>query len=67
MKIPLIGTVIDERFLNHRLKSTSLALMAIHFGVRYLEGPIVHPAVADPRHGFSQRVEDLYSATRVPG
>ncbi|HTC56485.1 MAG TPA: hypothetical protein VK706_08760 [Candidatus Sulfotelmatobacter sp.] len=25
MKIPIVGTVIDERFLNHRLKSTSLA------------------------------------------
>lgn len=25
MKIPVVGGVIDERFLNHRLKSTSLA------------------------------------------
>jgi hypothetical protein len=25
MKIPIVGTVIDERFLNHRLKSTSFA------------------------------------------
>ena len=25
MKIPILGTVIDERFLNHRLRSTSLA------------------------------------------
>jgi hypothetical protein len=25
MRIPIIGRVIDERFLNHRLKSTSLA------------------------------------------
>jgi hypothetical protein len=25
MKIPVVGTLIDERFLNHRLKSTSLA------------------------------------------
>ncbi len=25
MKIPVIGTEIDERFLNHRLRSTSLA------------------------------------------
>jgi hypothetical protein len=25
MKIPLVGAVVDERFLNHRLKSTSLA------------------------------------------
>ena len=25
MKLPIVGTLIDERFLNHRLKSTSLA------------------------------------------
>lgn len=25
MKLPLIGFAVDERFLNHRLKSTSLA------------------------------------------
>lgn len=25
MRIPLVGTQIDERFLNHRLRSTSLA------------------------------------------
>jgi hypothetical protein len=25
MKIPLLGIAIDERFLNHRLRSTSLA------------------------------------------
>jgi Kef-type K+ transport system membrane component KefB len=25
MRIPVIGTEIDERFLNHRLRSTSLA------------------------------------------
>jgi hypothetical protein len=25
MKIPILGKVIDERFLNHRLRSTSLA------------------------------------------
>ncbi len=25
MKKPIVGAVIDERFLNHRLKSTSLA------------------------------------------
>jgi hypothetical protein len=24
MKIPILGTPIDERFLNHRLRSTSL-------------------------------------------
>lgn len=25
MNIPIVGKVIDERFLNHRLRSTSLA------------------------------------------
>ena len=25
MKIPLLGRLIDERFLNHRVRSTSLA------------------------------------------
>ncbi|MGA2374730.1 MAG: hypothetical protein ABSF72_04375 [Candidatus Sulfotelmatobacter sp.] len=25
MKIPIVGSLVDERFLNHRLKSTSLA------------------------------------------
>jgi hypothetical protein len=27
MKIPILGKLIDERFLNHRLRSTSLAGM----------------------------------------
>jgi hypothetical protein len=42
------------------LRSTSIALFSINSGVRYLEGPIVRPAVDDPRHGFEQGVEDLY-------
>lgn len=25
MKIPIVGATVDERFLNHRLRSTSLA------------------------------------------
>ncbi|HKQ50776.1 MAG TPA: hypothetical protein VJT74_00305 [Pyrinomonadaceae bacterium] len=28
MRIPIIGTQLDERFLNHRLRSTSLAGVA---------------------------------------
>ncbi|HKV05477.1 MAG TPA: hypothetical protein VJO53_10270 [Candidatus Acidoferrales bacterium] len=28
MKIPILGTVVDERFLNHRLRSTSLGGIA---------------------------------------
>ena len=41
MKIPILGSEIDERFLNHRLRSTSLAgivggLVAISlFGYRF--------------------------------
>ncbi len=47
------------------LRSTSLALTAIHAGMRYLEGPIVRPTVADPRHGFAHDIEDLYKARRA--
>ena len=47
------------------LRSTSLALICIHSGIRYLEGPIVRPAVDDPRHGFAHDVEDLYKAKRA--
>jgi hypothetical protein len=47
------------------LRSTSLALISIHSGIRYLEGPVVRPAVDDPRHGFAQGVEDLYTAKRA--
>jgi hypothetical protein len=47
------------------LRSTSLALAAIHAGTRYLEGPIVRPAVADPRHGFAHDIEDLYKTKRA--
>ena len=28
MRVPLLGTVIDERFLHHRLRSTSIGGMA---------------------------------------
>lgn len=41
MKVPVLGSVIDERFLTHRLRSTSLAgiiggLVAIAlFGYRF--------------------------------
>lgn len=48
------------------LRSTSLALLSIHSGIRYLEGPAVRPAVSDPRHGFAQDIEDMYKAKRHP-
>lgn len=41
MKVPLLGSVIDERFLNHRLRSTSIAgvcggiLATVLFAYRY--------------------------------
>ncbi len=47
------------------LRSTSLALGAIHAGMRYLEGPVVRPAVVDPRHGFAHDIEDLYKSKRM--
>lgn len=49
------------------LRSTSLTLISISSGMRYLEGPVVRPAVSDPRHGFAQNVEDLYKAKRQLG
>ena len=46
MNIPILGKVVDERFLNHRLRSTSLAgitggvlaivLFAYHFYVNHV-------------------------------
>jgi hypothetical protein len=41
MILPILGTLIDERFLTHRLRSTSVAgmiggtLAALLFGYRY--------------------------------
>ncbi|HEY1837020.1 MAG TPA: hypothetical protein VGG36_05135 [Rhizomicrobium sp.] len=46
------------------IPSTSQALRAVDAGVRYLEGPIVRPAVMDPRHAFLHDVEDLYRTKR---
>jgi hypothetical protein len=42
------------------LPSRSVVLAAVDAGVRYLEGPIVRPAVTDARHAFAQGVEELY-------
>ncbi len=44
------------------LRSTSVAINAIGAGIRYLEGPIIRPASADPRHAFAQSVEYLYQS-----
>ena len=40
--------------------STSHAVNAMGAGVRYLEGPAIHPMVADPRCAFMHELEDLY-------
>jgi len=44
--------------------NTSRAVNAMAAGVRYLEGPAIHPVVADPRCAFIHELEDLY-ATRT--
>jgi hypothetical protein len=48
--------------------STSLVLHGINSGLRYIEGPVVRPAVSDPRHAYIHSVEDLYQASlaRLP-
>ena len=43
------------------VRSTSIALNALNTGVRYLEGPAVRAACADPRHGYSQSLDYLYA------
>jgi hypothetical protein len=40
--------------------NTSRAVNAMAAGVRYLEGPAIHPVVADPRCAFIHELEDLY-------
>jgi hypothetical protein len=43
------------------LTATSLMLHALACGIRYLEGPVVRPAVSEPRHAFAQSLEDVYA------
>ncbi len=45
------------------VSTTSLVLHGINSGVRYIEGPVVRPAVSDPRHAYVHSVEDLYQAS----
>lgn len=42
------------------VSTTSLLLHAISQGVRYIEGPIIHPPVSEPRHAFAQSLEHVY-------
>jgi len=41
--------------------NTSRAVNAMAAGVRYLEGPAIHPVIADPRCAFIHELEDLYA------
>jgi hypothetical protein len=43
------------------LPSTSLMLHALAAGIRYLEGPVVRPAIGEPRFAFAQSLEDIYT------
>jgi hypothetical protein len=47
--------------------SRSIAINAIGAGIRYLEGSSVRTAVADPRHAFAHKIEDLYLARQDAG
>jgi hypothetical protein len=42
--------------------NTSRAVNAMAAGVRYLEGPAIHPVIADPRCAFIHELEDLYAS-----
>ena len=42
--------------------STSIMLHALGQGIRYLEGPVIRPAITDPRHAFAQSLEYVYTS-----
>jgi hypothetical protein len=42
--------------------NTSCVLSAMAAGVRYLEGPAIHPMLADPRFAVAHGLEDVYGA-----
>jgi hypothetical protein len=44
------------------VQSTSCVVNAMAAGVRYLEGPVIHPMVADPRYAVAHGLEDVYGA-----
>lgn len=55
----------DARANGHKsfvlgVTNTSRAVNAMAAGVRYLEGPAIHPVVADPRCVLMHDLEDLY-------
>jgi hypothetical protein len=45
--------------------NTSCALHAMAAGVRYLEGPVIHPMVADPHCAKTHKLEHLYPQHRA--
>jgi hypothetical protein len=46
------------------VNTTSLMLHALAQGIRYLEGPVIRPAVAEPRYAFAQTLDDIYAARK---
>jgi GGDEF domain-containing protein len=42
------------------IKTTSLVLSAMSVGIRYLEGPVIRPALDDPKYAYAQSLEHLY-------
>jgi hypothetical protein len=47
------------------IPSSSLMLYALAQGIRYLEGPAIRPALADPRHAFVQSLEHVYTSRKI--
>lgn len=43
------------------IPSTSILLHAMSHGIRYLEGPVIRPAVPEPRFAFAQSLGDIYA------
>ena len=44
--------------------TTAIMLHALGQGSRYLEGPVIRPAIFDPRHAFAQSLEYVYTSAR---
>jgi hypothetical protein len=42
------------------VQTTSAVLAAMAAGIRYLEGPAIHPVIADPRCAVPHGLEDIY-------
>jgi hypothetical protein len=44
------------------ISCTSVMLHAMSCGIRYLEGPVIRPAVSEPRYAFAQSLEGVYAS-----